>query len=132
MTEKAVLIVDDEEQIREMWKKALSRKGYVPFCTRSTQETLKILAEKDFPVAFIDIHLSSQSNGIDLGRKIRNRNSSIALYAMSGYASSEIRSECLEAGFNDFIGKPVSIHQLLEILREVFLVQSLPTEAQPG
>ncbi|MFP4347226.1 MAG: response regulator [Thermodesulfobacteriota bacterium] len=120
MEEKPVLVVDDENQILTMCRKALSRNGYLPFVARSPDAAMKILQERNIPVAFIDLHLHSRTDGVQLGRQIRKHDPSIQLYAMSGYASQGMRVECEQVGFIRFLEKPVSIHQLLSILEEEF------------
>jgi len=120
MEEKPVLVVDDEIQILTMCRKALSRNGYLPFVTQSPETAVKMLQERNIPVAFIDLHLHSRTDGVQLGRQIRKHDPSIQLYAMSGYASNDMRVECEQVGFTRFLEKPVTIHQLLSILQEVF------------
>jgi DNA-binding NtrC family response regulator len=127
MEEKPVLVVDDEIQILTMCQKALSRNGYLPFVTQSPETAIKILQERNIPVVFIDLHLHSRTDGVQLGRQIRKQDPTIRLYAMSGYASHEMRVECEQVGFTRFLEKPVSIHQLLSILQEEFNPQTSKT-----
>ncbi len=115
MSDKSVLLVDDEVQILKMMSKVLVHKGFSVTCAESAEEALDAVEKERFRMAFIDLNLS-EMNGIELGHRIRQKDDEIALYAMSGYADAGKREACLENGFNGFYEKPVSMYDILALL----------------
>ena len=57
-------------------------------------------------------------NGIELGRRLRQRFSAaqLCLIALSGYAGADIRDACLGAGFDAYLVKPGDVHELERLL----------------
>ncbi len=116
---KKILLVDDEEQIRIMLKKAFSQAGYLVQCAASAEETLDILEKEKYQVMFLDLKLPKM-NGVELCRKIRKDNPIGVIYAVTGYASLFELADCREAGFDDYFNKPVELKTLLKAAQDAF------------
>ena len=119
MKEKRILVVDDEEQIRDIYSQVFSRAGYTVQTAESAEEALDIIEEEQFPVMFLDINLPGM-NGVDLCRKIRKASPKSVPYAVTGYGSLFDAVDCMEAGFEDYFTKPVSLSKLLEAAENAF------------
>ena len=119
--EKNILVVDDEEVVLDYIKKALSTQGYTVFTALNAKEALDILKQKDIRVIFLDLRLP-EMNGVELCRKIRENQQTayINVYALTGYASLLENKDCLEAGFNNYFTKPLSLESLIKAAREAF------------
>jgi len=119
MKEKRILVVDDEEQIRDVYSQAFSRAGYTVQAAESAEEALDIMEDEQFPVMFLDLNLPGM-NGVDLCRKVRKDSPKSVLYAVTGYGSLFHSIECKEAGFEDYLTKPVSLSKLVEAAEDAF------------
>ena len=119
MVEKNILVVDDEEMIRNLMKEAFSKAGYKVRTAESAETALKIMDGEKFWVMLLDLNLPGM-NGVELCRKIRNDYPLAILFAVTGYASLFELSECREAGFDDYFTKPVTLSLLLEAVNRAF------------
>jgi DNA-binding response OmpR family regulator len=119
MSENRILVVDDEQQIREMYAIAFSRSGYSVQTAESAEEALEIMAKTPFQVLFLDLNLPGM-NGIELCRRIRKGWSMTICFAVTGYNSLFELSDCLDAGFEDYFSKPVSLTELMTAADQAF------------
>ncbi|MBU3949331.1 MAG: response regulator [Proteobacteria bacterium] len=119
MEEKNILIVDDEQFIRDLYSQAFSRAGYKVKTAGSAEEALDILRKDKYLVMFLDLNLPGM-NGIDLCRQIRKNYPMAITYAVTGNASLFELSDCRDAGFEDYFIKPVKLSVLFEAADSAF------------
>jgi CheY-like chemotaxis protein len=119
MSEKRILVVDDEKQIRDMYSQAFTRAGYEVTTAESAEDALEIFKKEQFWVLFLDLNLPGM-NGVDLCREIRKQYPMSIAYAVTGYASLFELSDCRDAGFEDYFTKPASLSDLLEAAEYAF------------
>ena len=119
MSEKRILVVDDEKQIRDMYSQAFTRAGYEVTTAESAEEALEIFKKEQFWVLFLDLNLPGM-NGVDLCREIRKQYPMSIAYAVTGYVSLFELSDCRDAGFEDYFTKPASLSDLLEAAEHAF------------
>ena len=116
---KTILVVDDEESIRAILDDILTKAGYNSRLVESAEEALDILKTETFPVMFLDIQLPRMS-GIELCKKIRQKNPVSLIYAMTGYATVFDVFEFRKAGFDDCFMKPFVMERILRATEEAF------------
>ena len=114
-----ILVVDDEELIRDLLENVFTRAGYAVRSASTAEEALSILKEEPYRVLFLDLKLPGMS-GLDLCRKIRCEYPLAIPFAVTGNASLFMLDECREAGFEDYFTKPVSISILLDTAARAF------------
>ena len=119
MSEKKILVVDDDEQIRTLFEKFFSEAGYAVRLAETGEEALKILKKENIHVMFLDLNLPGM-NGVELCRQIRKDNPIACIYAVTGYASVFEVANCRRAGFDDYFIKPVGLKLLLNAARDSF------------
>ena len=117
--EKKILVVDDEDLIRNMLDEAFSNNGYIVRTAESAENALKILREESIMVMFLDLKLPGMS-GKQLCEAIRKQNPLAIIHAITGYTDIFGLLECRKSGFDDFFEKPVAIKLLLEATQEAF------------
>ena len=120
MSKRKILVVDDEASIREMLEMALSKAGYLVRLATGAEEALGILRKEYIPVMFIDVGLEKM-NGFELCENIRKSNPEAIIYALTGYAGIFGPQEMLEAGFDDYFGKPISLKNIYQAVKESFM-----------
>lgn len=117
--EKRILVVDDEQAIRDVIEKALVRAGYTVLAAASADGALEILRYESIMVMFLDLNLGGM-NGMDLCRHIRLDNPVGIIYAMTGYTGLFGFLDCRRAGFDDFFTKPISLETLFQAAKDAF------------
>ena len=118
MKERKVLVIDDEEGVRDSLCDFLDRKGYQ---TRSASDAAEITIQlnKELPdIVFLDICLPDIS-GLELLKVIRQLDEEIIVIMMSGYATEEIAKGALQWGAFDYLRKPFELEQVERILSAV-------------
>jgi len=110
-----VLVVEDETDLGEVFRDFLSELGHQPVLVRSAEAALGKL-QSDRPDAIIlDVHLPGMS-GIDFLQLRPVREAGLPIVAVSGVATESQARECLRLGALDFVGKPVPLERLHEVL----------------
>jgi len=117
--EKKILVVDDEEVIRNMLQEFLSKNGYEVRLAESAEVALDILKKESLMVMFLDLKLPGIS-GIELCKKIRKDNDVGIIYAFTGYTDLFGLIDCRRAGFDDFFTKPVKLELILQAAQDAF------------
>ncbi len=108
---KHILIVDDDDRIRNLLKEFLNEKKFV-VSTANNSENAKIKLEQfKFDLLILDVMMPGQ-NGYELTKEIRkNTNIPIILLTAKGEVENRIRG--LELGADDYLGKPFEPKELL-------------------
>ena len=113
-----VLVVDDTKINLSVAKGLLKRTGVQLDCVLSGKECLQILTEKDFDIIFLD-HLMPEMDGIETLSHIRSmgeKYTSLPVIALTANVMSGAKERYLNAGFSDFLEKPINAAKLDEIL----------------
>lgn len=116
---KLVLIVDDEENIRNVAAATLSRFGYQTLTAVDGTDALAIYSERKEDIAIILTDLAMPvMDGVALIRTLREIDKDIKVVAMSGFTSEETETELKKLNVKSFISKPHSAETLLKMLKE--------------
>ena len=110
--EKKILVVDDDDALRNLFAQVFKEDGYSVWSAESAEQALEILEEEDIPVMFLDLQLPGIT-GEQLCCKIRKNNPIAIISAVTGYASRFELALCRDAGFDDYFTKPVDLKTLL-------------------
>ena len=117
--QKLALIVDDEEYNRIAVSALLQRHGFTTRTAHDGQSALALAAAEPFDVICLDYDMPDVQ-GPELARRLRAHFSTTGrqpiLLATTAYTTVEKRAECLAAGMDAFLGKPVSAERVREAL----------------
>jgi CheY-like chemotaxis protein len=117
---ETILLVDDEEPLRELGEDTLSAFGYSVLTAADGEKGLEIYRQDPERIDLVILDLIMPGMG---GRrcleKLLETNPEAKVIIASGYSDSGPVKETLEAGARSFIGKPYEISQILEIVRDV-------------
>jgi len=113
-----ILVIDDDEPIRELVKHALTDRGYQVSCASNGAEALTLAAEQDFELVFCDVVMPGLT-GFDVLKAFRGDGFRCEIVLMTGQASVEAAIEAVHNGANDYICKPFSIGVLQAIASAV-------------
>lgn len=111
-----ILVVDDEEQYRLVYKKLLEKQGYQVFTAENSFDALSFLERAAIDLVLVDLVLP-EDNGLELLKKIKERfGFSIRVIVVTGYGSVETAVEAMKSGaFGYFIKSHDPQALLLEI-----------------
>ena len=124
-----LLIVDDDERIRNLLQKFLIRNGYLVSAARDAAHARRILLGLDFDLIVMDVMMPGE-DGVSLTRHLREtRTTPVLLLTAKGETEDRILG--LEAGADDYLGKPFEPKELLlrinAILRRAPVVEQAMT-----
>jgi signal transduction histidine kinase len=113
---RRVLVIEDNADAREMLKTWLVLEGHDVLEAANGVDGVKILISERPDVAFVDIGLPVM-DGYEVARTVRRRaDHATRLVALTGYGQAEDRQRSFDAGFDDFVVKPVDPARLSQIL----------------
>ncbi len=115
-----VLVVDDEENIREAARATLERFGYTVVTAPNGKEAMAVYSSRGGEVAAVLTDLAMpKMDGTTLIRKLRQASPELKLIAMSGLMNADQNAELRELGANSNLAKPFTAEALLNTLAAV-------------
>jgi signal transduction histidine kinase/CheY-like chemotaxis protein len=112
-----ILLVDDHKDTVTTLKHLLTRIGYRVTTAETFHEALQLAATNDFDLLVSDIGLPD-GNGFELLKEIRKRRQIDAI-ALSGFGMEDDVQKSREAGFADYLIKPINLDRLQSAIRQV-------------
>ncbi|HOK46606.1 MAG TPA: response regulator, partial [Bryobacteraceae bacterium] len=112
----SILIVDDEEVVRDSLVHWFTEEGYDVDSSASAPDALSKLAGREFDLVIADIRMPGM-DGIELLEKIRSEQLDTSVIVMTGYASVETAVRALKHGAFDYITKPFDPDDLSVVVR---------------
>jgi two-component system response regulator PilR (NtrC family) len=106
-----VLIVDDEQSMRDMLRIVLRREGYEVTVARDGKEAIELLQKQPVDLLLSDIRMPGVS-GVEVLRAAKDVNRDIVAIMMTAFASTDTAVEALRLGANDYFTKPFSMDEL--------------------
>ncbi len=118
-----ILVVDDEESIRELVAEVFSRRGWDIEVAESAEEGVELVAKKKFDVVVSDIMMPG-INGLKFLEYIKELSPSTAVILITGYPSIDIAVDAVKSGAFDFIVKPFTVDKLELIVKKAVIMSS--------
>ena len=116
---EAILLVEDEEKIRQLAEKTLRDYGYRVYLAASGAEALSVWSAhaNDIDLVFTDIMLPGGMSGCDLAKSLCTKKQRLKIAYTTGYAVETFRLDCsLREGVN-FLSKPYCAKSLVSLVR---------------
>ena len=117
---KKILIVEDNQDLRQLLQLQLEHGGYETILARSGKQAVEMAFTLEPDLVLMDI-IMPEMDGLEATRMIRQnpKTRSMPILAITAGVSNGIKEECSQSGCDDFIAKPFTIEQLasrIEIL----------------
>ena len=116
-----ILILDDEEVIRDSLSSLLKQKGYVCHTASLAEEAMEMI--EDLPkisIVISDIQMPGMT-GIELLKHITSKYASIKVLMLTGYADLESAIDAVNFGADAFFRKPLDINDLLSTIEDIVM-----------
>ena len=114
-----ILVVDDEEHVRDLLRDILEKEGCEVTVADGGREALTLLEKQNFDAIFTDLGMP-RMNGWELSHAVRERNKSIPLAVITGWGEAVGSHEQKAARVDWVVAKPFDTPQITEIAQEVF------------
>jgi len=111
-----VLVIDDEQDIREGSERILTRMGFTVSKAARGDAGLKILEKEPVAIVLLDLKMPGM-DGIEVLGHIKNINEEIVVIVVTGFATVETAIEAMKKGAYDFIPKPFEPEHLRIVVR---------------
>lgn len=122
-----LLIVEDEDTLRESLKRVFIREGYDVEAAPDAESALGFLQDRSYDLIITDIILPG-IDGIELLKRCREQNPEQLIIVMTAFASLETAVEALRAGAYDYIIKPIIHEEIKRISKNALRERSLRAE----
>src|ERR1700730_9835490 len=122
-----ILVVDDEEIMREILETLLTREGYEVRLASSGEDGLALARSLPFDAAIVDIMMPGL-NGIETLDELKRIDEDLAVLIITAYASVESAIAAMKNGAFDYITKPFKNDEVLAVVRNALERRRLVTE----
>jgi len=123
--QKTILIVDDEAVIRDLCMRALH--DYRVLEAGDGEEALRIFERGGVDAILTDV-MMPKVDGLELLKRIKEREPTLVVIIMTGYADKELILKALKADADDFITKPLNLLQLKSAMDKALVKKALKEE----
>jgi CheY-like chemotaxis protein len=111
-----ILLAEDNVVNQKLALRLLERLGYRPDVVADGLEVLESLKRQPYDLILMDVQMP-EMDGMEATRQIRAQGLNIHIIAMTANAMSGDREECLSAGMNDYVSKPIQVNELVTALK---------------
>jgi len=126
-----LLVIDDEEGIRNLLEILLRRKGYGVVLADGGRKGLDLLRREHPDVVVLDLKMP-EMDGITVLREIRSFDPKKPVIILTGAATPGMEQQVLALGVTEFVEKEFSLHRLGDALKRVLALPRQPVPQAPS
>jgi len=112
----SILIVDDEESVRDSLYNWFTEDGYQVECAENAKRALLILESVNFDIVLADIKMPGM-DGLEMLRRIKSLNREVIVIVMTAFATVDTAVQALKDGAFDYVTKPFDPDDLSHLIR---------------
>ena len=112
-----ILVIDDEESMCNFMEIMLAKDGFAVDTTRSPNEAIILLKEKNYDLVIADLNMPEMS-GIEVLKEVRSFKQDQDLIVMTAYASVDTAIDAMKHGAVDYITKPFKVDQIKLVIEK--------------
>ena len=112
-----ILIIDDEEDLRLLFKKILTPEGYSVFTARNGRDGIKINQKNDPDVILLDLRMPG-IGGIETLRRIREKDAKVVVIILTGYGDAGTIRDAADLNVYEYMSKPFNNETILKTIKE--------------
>ena len=113
-----IIVVDDDSIVLDSCRRVLKDEGFDVYLVSSVDRALEAMKDEDFDLLLVDIKMPGR-DGFSLMGEVKRKWPEIPVIVMSGYTTTETIDTAAHMGAANFIAKPFTPDELLEVLRHV-------------
>jgi len=117
---ETILLVDDEEDIRDLGSRILKKAGYKVIAVSNGKQALEVYQRRGNEIALVMLDLiMPEMGGKQCLEGLLSLNSSVKVVVASGYSGDGPTKDVFAAGAKGFVNKPYDVRKVLEVVRRV-------------
>lgn len=116
-----ILLAEDNPVNQRVAVRLLEKQGHEVVVAVNGQEALERFDGQSYDVILMDVSMPIMT-GLEATHALRAEGHDIPIYALTAHARDEERLECLKAGMNGFLSKPIQLDELNGVLQEIALL----------
>lgn len=124
---KSILVVDDEQGIREVLSDILSDEGYRVHTAENGVEAVRLLDIELIDCILLDVWLPGKG-GLEILAEVHERYPRVPVILISGHATIDMAVRAVKQGAFDFLEKPLSLDRVTTLVRNAIEIESLRRE----
>ena len=124
MKKYKILIADDEQVIRELLLKFLSKEGYEVEQAMDGYDALDKIKKHNYDMLILDLKMPG-INGMEVITKLNELNKDISIIVITGYATLETAKNAIKQGCFEYITKPFNMDDVLATIKRAFTTRQL-------
>jgi two-component system response regulator PilR (NtrC family) len=114
-----ILVVDDDQGMRDMLEILLIQEGYNVTCAKGGAEAVRLVEKRHFDLVVTDIRMQNV-DGLEVLRSVKKINPDTTVVMISAYASPETAVEAMREGAYDYFPKPFDTERFKEVIYDIF------------
>ncbi len=121
MAGKLILVVEDNEKNRILFREILKTSGYKTLEAETGEQAIMLLQKERPDLILMDIQLPGK-DGITVTREIKGNAATrdIPVFALTSYAMKGDREKMMEAGFDSYVPKPINVGEFRKMVDDFF------------
>ncbi len=123
----AILVVDDDEVMRQTLSDVLKKKGYAVSTAETGGQTISSIKEQLFDLVLLDIRLPDM-DGLDVLKGIKEIEGDLMVIVMTAYSDVQTAVMAMKSGAYDYIDKPFELEELKILIQKALETQNLRNE----
>lgn len=127
MSERVVLVVDDEASQRKVLSGFLRKRGFVTLSAESVDEALELAGTNVIDLVMTDLRMPGR-DGIELLRELRAMNPEVPVILMTAFGTVETAVNAMKEGASDYLTKPIDLDELLILVNRNLEHRALESE----
>ncbi|MCB2210183.1 response regulator transcription factor [bacterium] len=108
-----ILIVDDQNDIRDAWTDALEKQGYRIETARSAIEAESLFKDEEFSLAMVNLRSNGHVRGLDMLDWIKENNPSTDVILVTDYSAMDSSISAVRKGAYDYLVKPINVAEMV-------------------
>ena len=120
MNNKTILVVDDEQNVRQLICKVLEKEGFTVMTACNGSEGLEIFHKNSIDLIISDIKMPEMS-GIEFLHKVKEEEPGIGFILITAFATTETAIDAIRSGAQDYITKPFDLKEIVTTVRKILL-----------
>lgn len=116
MSEHCILIVEDQEDLAELYEATLEKAGYKVRTAYTGEEGIAEFRADGADVVLLDMTLP-EMHGSEVLREVRKLNASVPVIIITGEENEQLREQCERLGVQEYLSKPVDYNLMLGAIK---------------
>ena len=125
-----ILVADDERSICDAFRLLLESEGHTPLIASTGEEALLLVREQAPDLAFVDVRMPGMG-GLEVLKEVGRIAPELPVVVMTAYGTLETAAEALRNRAFDYLGKPLDLAQIRQVLRRALHTPAPPSATTP-